>query len=1006
MMDTNPRRKLVVSAITAVLLLSSILFLDDAEADANDLIVSNLEEPAGTPPPRANVDYTFMVEWSNEGDTSEDATVRLYADCDRNSGSDYNESETITMGAGQSGIVNLSITFTSTGETCYSATIHQSSSEAFENFVNVEPETGDADLWVDLNMTKEQAAPGEPVPVEFFFGNDGEVTTLNPVSIMAFFDPVGNTEANYFAPSPFVFEYMSPPEDSMAPDEFMEWDLVVPEGTCDLGPRVNETVCEDDGGVWTTSDGRLHTITIVIDSDGNNTAEDPDSDNNIDTWEICIGDCELPDLHVAEEGTGEDSILSQPLEPVAGRVISFTYGLANTGAGNADCPPAGPNCPGAEGDLVTHLEVQKCAGEGEDPCAGSPWEYKNTSKVVRTPIAKCCENNVLYDENILRLNWSTSASDAGLWNVRIFVDANNVIEEIDENNNYLDWNKVHNGYFNLLEQRPDLMVSAIDPGASVVYKGDEQNIKIQVVQSEFGDAMAENVELYLKIVEPDGTVIDWFALNEKWTVGFAPDMTTFEYSWEPDKLGTYEFSAWVDRGDIDSDADYNGGDILEWNEDNNKLATPKYIFVEPKLPDLKITSVTVSPLSDSGYAMVGVSSELTATLTNEGVRALNASEGKKLAITFYIAAPITTQLGKIYINEYCSCDATLNISESIDVTIPIMFALNDNYRLAAIVDEGPTPSSPGNIVEVSETNNQNFLNIYAASSVDAYVANLSVDVGDGLAGKERLVTFDVGMANLAEGQTYRLYFNISVAGHGDYGVLQSLAIKNNTGSYPIGTGYQTSGLTGFVDFNTSYLSSTISFPWVPEASESDTYNISVTVESLINVNRSNDLAYINKISMEKLTADVVVDAIKVTESGGSATIRVTVGYPKGVEPMLPLVDVGLEVYKASDYDEGNDPMAILTIKNITNLNKGDSRAVSFTWAVKDGDYIFVAVLDPWDKIKEIDEENNRYPSKLVTFGDSGPAVTEEEEDEGLLPAPSLVSSFVLLGTIALLRRRR
>ncbi len=55
-------------------------------------------------------------------------------------------------------------------------------------------------------------------------------------------------------------------------------------------------------------------------------------------------------------------------------------------------------------------------------------------------------------------------------------------------------------------------------------------------------------------------------------------------------------------------------------------------------------------------------------------------------------------------------------------------------------------------------------------------------------------------------------------------------------------------------------------------------------------------------------------------------------------------------------------------------------------------------------IKEVDE-NNRFPSKLFTFGDSGPIVDEDEEDDGLLPAPSLISSIALLGAIAILRRR-
>ena len=112
-MDSNPTRKLVVSAMTAVLLLSSILFVTEATADPNDLLVSNLYEEDGAPPPRANVPYTFTVEWENGGDVTESAAVRLYPDCDQ-SGT-FDETETIEMGPGESGLVNLTITFTNTG---------------------------------------------------------------------------------------------------------------------------------------------------------------------------------------------------------------------------------------------------------------------------------------------------------------------------------------------------------------------------------------------------------------------------------------------------------------------------------------------------------------------------------------------------------------------------------------------------------------------------------------------------------------------------------------------------------------------------------------------------------------------------------------------------------------------------------------------------------------------------------------------------------------------------
>ena len=73
--------------------------------------------------------------------------------------------------------------------------------------------------------------------------------------------------------------------------------------------------------------------------------------------------------------------------------------------------------------------------------------------------------------------------------------------------------------------------------------------------------------------------------------------------------------------------------------------------------------------------------------------------------------------------------------------------------------------------------------------------------------------------------------------------------------------------------------------------------------------------------------------------------------------------------------------------------------------MKNGDFIFVAVLDPDDNVKEVNEDDNSYPSLLTTFGDSGPTVTDKEEDDGLLPAPSLITALSLIGVVALSRRR-
>ena len=165
------------------------------------------------------------------------------------------------------------------------------------------------------------------------------------------------------------------------------------------------------------------------------------------------------------------------------------------------------------------------------------------------------------------------------------------------------------------------------------------------------------------------------------------------------------------------------------------------------------------------------------------------------------------------------------------------------------------------------------------------------------------------------------------------------------------------------------------------------------------------MAYVNKLSFAKLTTNIVVDAIKVSESDGSATIKVTVGYPQGEQADLD-VDVAMHVFQASYYVIGYRQTDTLTGKSIEGLIRGDSRSVSFTWAVKDGSYIFVAIIDPEDLVKEVDETDNVFPSKEETFGASNVADLDDEEDDGgLLPAPSLLAALAIFSMVALSRRR-
>ena len=952
-MNENYKSKLLASAVTAVLVFSSLLFISGAQATpSDDLEVSQMYDPDGTPPPRANIAYDIVVEWSNEGSSDYDATVRLYEDCDLNTMAD--ESDSISMGAGEEGLITLSITFEDTGEVCFSGTIFYSGTDygEFENYLNVEPETGEADLSIELQIEGSNFAAGEEVNVIFEYGNEGTVSTLNPVTFIAYFDPVDDDPTTSFSPSPLTFNFISPPPPDAPPEsERMEWPYTIPGGT---------------------PDGK-YKFTVIIDSEQNNTEEDPNLDNNVDEWEVCVGDCSEADL-VISEANQLNSLRVQPEDGVAGMTLSFFYAVENQGEG--DALPPGP-FDDREGNLTMGIEVMKCPDED---CTGQVWVPVNTTAPIKTPINS---GETMEDDSILGVNWSTSSSDAGWWNIRIVADYENVIEESSEANNNLEWFKIHSGYFNLAEQRPDLMVAGINEGIDKVYQDDERIIQVAITQTSMGDAMADGVEVYLKMKDPDLQSTDWFQIDEAKTVGLTPETTFFEYAFTPTKLGYYEFYAYVDRED----------NILEWDDTNNEFNADKYIQVFEKLPDLEVTSVSINPVNDEGYAMVGVSSEVVATIVNSGIRDMTSSEGTKLEVSFYTSAPMATKLATVNV------DQALAVGESVDITIPFKFLENAQYRVIAKVDEDKL------ITEEDENNNEKYKNIYAVSSLDSYVNNFSVVVGDGLAGVEHPLTFDLGMHNVPDEGTYRLHFNVSIDGTFGWGEVLELSTQNTTGFYPVGTGYSVSGSYAYIDFNSSYNRQTVTIPWIPDPSRSDTYNISVEVSSDINVDIGNDEVYA-ELTVEKLTTNILVESIKITESGGSATIKVTLGYPQGEQSDLD-VEVGLLVYRASDYSEGNPPIDSLTVKSINGILRGDSRPISFTWAVSNGDYIFVAVVDPENKVKEINEADNSYPSLLTNFGTSEVIDDAEEEDEGLLGLPSISVTIAMsiFGLVALARRR-
>ena len=130
--------------------------------------------------------------------------------------------------------------------------------------------------------------------------------------------------------------------------------------------------------------------------------------------------------------------------------------------------------------------------------------------------------------------------------------------------------------------------------------------------------------------------------------------------------------------------------------------------------------------------------------------------------------------------------------------------------------------------------------------------------------------------------------------------------------------------------------------------------------------------------------------------------------PKEDAPELE-VQVELHVYRSADCPGGTcsgTPVDTLTMKTTDAITKGDSSKLDFTWAVKDGKYIFVAILDPNNLIAETNELDNIYPSIEQTYGASNTAnIADEEEEDGLLPAPSLVAALAIIGTVALIRRR-
>ena len=66
-------------------------------------------------------------------------------------------------------------------------------------------------------MDQNQAAQGEDVSVIFEYGNEGDVSTLNPVTFMGYFDLVDDYPTNSIEPTPLTFDFFTRRSDKNRP---------------------------------------------------------------------------------------------------------------------------------------------------------------------------------------------------------------------------------------------------------------------------------------------------------------------------------------------------------------------------------------------------------------------------------------------------------------------------------------------------------------------------------------------------------------------------------------------------------------------------------------------------------------------------------------------------------------------------------------------------------------------------------------------------------------------
>lgn len=622
-------RRGIVALLASTLLLAGMTALVNVQADPDpnmyiDLFDYDMEQYT---PPRKDLEHPLLIHWVNENEAVTNVVIAIELDA-----TVLNETDPMDLGSGTDGYITLNVTFSDDGEQLPKAIIdyynttneEDEDDNELEGYFNVEPTTGDADLWIDLDpdgMLPDTMNPDEEVNLDWGAGVSGDVTPGyidQRITMGAYIDPDDGS-----GPLNLVATYV--------------WDV---------GFFNPEMPPEGDRGfvtATTPSEEGPHVITMVIDIDGNNSDTDDPGDNS-DSWDVCIGDCSRPDL--AYVNVGEASLMVQPLEVVAGKNVTFFYSIKNDGEKDSSA------------GLVMALFIQ----QKDD----TVWTKINETDPLKLPIGK---DQTFSDDSVLAMSWAVPLDAAGEWDIRVEIDHTNVdTDELDEfDNNNLTWTNVHAGnYLEVVEKKPDLIVNVIAPMGQP-YMDEQIALRIEVMHDTNHDNLkfAYNVTLSLWVTDPD--LIETQLMNDEGDFGVDPlGPTVLTLNWTPTKQGTYTFRAHVDPGD----------DITEWSEANNELKDV-YVDVQKKLTDLWISEIFITPLNDDSFPMVGVPSLITANITNIGLRNLTGGEQSNLYVRFLIDANL---LGEVQFN------GQIELGENGSASIPYTFMSQGSYWIEVMVD--------------------------------------------------------------------------------------------------------------------------------------------------------------------------------------------------------------------------------------------------------------------------------------------------------------------------------